>query len=193
MCVCVCVCGKFATVFSLISSTQELKHTSEKMFSLENEMLHLQPRLRRGEQLQAEVDSLTRELQVLGELYHQQRDDIQEAAGQRKREQEWRAMCNALQRAKESVEKKSNLLFHKLSVSQARVAELDRDIETKNRELMSLHGKLQMVQGQYKAKMKVCTNCNAFVFKFDCLFQHIDEHGWYSKLYGITPYVCLHY
>lgn len=120
-------------------------------------MLHVQPRLKRGEQLQAEVDSLTRELQVLGELYHQQRDEMQEAASQRKREQEWRAMCTALQREKESLEKKTKMLHQELSVNHARVTELHKDIEKKNSELQSLRDKLQKVQGQYEAKMKVCT------------------------------------
>lgn len=145
--------------YHLFLSFQELKQVSGKKFSLENEMLHLQPRLKRGEQLQSEVESLTRELQVLGELYQQQREDMQGAVSQSKREQEWRTMCKALQREKEALEKRSNLLYHELTVSQARVTEIERDVEKKNKELQSLHNQLQTVQGQYKAKMKVCVFC----------------------------------
>lgn len=50
-----------------------------------------------------QVDGLTRELQVMGELYHQQREEALTLVSQGCKQQEWMVLCSALRSEKEGM------------------------------------------------------------------------------------------
>ena len=51
----------------------------------------------------SQVESLTRELQVLGELYHQQREEALAVLSHGSEQHEWTNLCNTLRREKEGI------------------------------------------------------------------------------------------
>lgn len=140
---------------SLCLLLQELKRSNKQLVTMENERTHLEPKLRRAEQLQGEVDSLSRELQVLGELYQQQREEAQELMRHSQREQELRVLCASLLKEKEASEKVIASLSQQLQVNRARGEELERAVSRGEEEVASLQRKLVSAQGKYQAKMTV--------------------------------------
>ena len=122
---------------------------------MENERSHLAPKLRRAEQLQGEVDSLSRELQVLGELYQQQREEAQDLVRHSQREQELMVLCASMRKEKEASQKVIASLSQQLRVGVARGEELETVIARKEKEIALLQQKLVSAQGKYQAKMKV--------------------------------------
>lgn len=122
---------------------------------MENERSHLAPKLRRAEQLQGEVDSLSRELQILGELYQQQREEAQDLVRRSQREQELMVLCASMKKEKEASQKVIALLTQQLRVGMARGEELQTVISRKEGEIASLQQKLVAAQGKHQAKMKV--------------------------------------
>ena len=122
---------------------------------MENERSHLAPKLRRAEQLQGEVDSLSRELQILGELYQQQREETQDLVRHSQREQELMVLCASMKKEKEASQKVIASLTQQLRVGMARGKELEVVIARKEEEIASLQQKLVSAQGKHQAKMKV--------------------------------------
>jgi hypothetical protein len=122
---------------------------------MENERSHLAPKLRRAEQLQGEVDSLSRELQILGELYQQQREEAQDLVRHSQREQELMVLCVSMKKEKEASQKVIASLTQQLRIGVARGEELETVVSRKEGEIASLQQKLVLSQGKYQAKMKV--------------------------------------
>ena len=122
---------------------------------MENERRHMEPKLRRADQLQSEVNSLSCELQVLGELYQQQREEAQSLMRHSQREQELSVLCASMRREKEASQKSIALLSQQLEVSQARSEELEKVVLRREEEIESLRQKMVTAQGKYQAKMKV--------------------------------------
>ena len=134
---------------------KELKRTNEQLVKMENERSHLAPKLRRAEQLQGEVDSLSRELQILGELYQQQKEEAQDLARHSQREQELMVLCASMKKEKEASRKVIASLSQQLRVGVARGEELAAVVARKEEEIASLQQKLVSAQGKYQTKMKV--------------------------------------
>ena len=120
-----------------------------------NERSHMEPKLRRADQLQTEVDSLSRELQVLGELYQQQREERDNLSRQSQREQELGALCVSMTREKEALQKIVAALSQQLQAGVAKSRELEEMASQREKEITSLKQKLVSAQGKYQAKMKV--------------------------------------
>lgn len=144
------------------SCLQELKHAEEELVRMEDERSHTEPKLRRADQLQNEVNTLSCELQVLGELYQQQREEAQELRMHSQREQELGLLCNSLIKEKEATQKTITSLNQQLQVSLARSWELEEIVSQREEELASLQQKLNSAQGRHQAKMKVsdCRECH---------------------------------
>lgn len=82
---------------------QETKEAGERLFSLQSELMHMKPQLAQAQALQGEVGQLNRELLVLGELYHSQRDEALFLLAQGGRRQEWAQLRDSLREEKEGV------------------------------------------------------------------------------------------
>ena len=88
---------------SLPYLVQEVKETGERLFSLQSELIHTKPQLTQAQALQGEVGQLNRELLVLGELYHSQRDEALSLLAQGGRRQEWEQLRDSLREEKNGV------------------------------------------------------------------------------------------
>lgn len=141
-----------------LSCIQDLKRAREQVVNMENERSHMEPKLRRADQLQNEVNTLSCELQVLGELYQQQREEAHDLMRHSQREQELGVLCSTLIKDKEASQKIVASLSQQLQVSMARGEELEQVVSRREEELTSLQQKLFSAQGRYQAKMKVRRN-----------------------------------
>ena len=122
---------------------------------MEDERSHMEPKLRRAEQLKKEVDSLSCELQLMGELCQQQREEAQALTRPSQREQEMAVLCAAMRKEKEASQKVIASLNQRLLVSLARVDELEQNVSQREEEIAALGKKLVSAQGRHQAKMKV--------------------------------------
>ena len=134
---------------------QKLNRSNDNLVSLENDHTHLKSRLQRAEKLKEEVELLSHELQVLGDLYQQQKEQSLRFLGQSRHEYQSKAMHSALKNEKEMVEKKTVGLQLQLSVAQAKVTELKDVVARREEEIRALCGKLQNIQEKYQSKMSV--------------------------------------
>ena len=140
---------------------QKLERSNDHLVSLENDHTHLKSRLQRAEKLKEEVEVLSQELQVLGDLYQQQKEQSLQFLGQSRHEYESKAMNSVLKNEKESAEKKTVGLQLQLNVAQARVTELEGVVVRREEEIKALCGKLQNIQGKYQSKMSVSLFMNS--------------------------------
>ena len=134
---------------------QRLDHSNDKVAALENDHTHLRSRLEQAEKLKDEVEVLSRELQVLGDLYHQQKVESLSLQGHTHREQEAIKQCAVLSKEKEVSENRGMALRQELGVASVRVRELECAVEHQERELQALRGQLELVQGRYQRKVAV--------------------------------------
>ena len=79
-----------------LSVPQELKEAREKVFALESQQRLALPQLARGRELEAEVEVLHRELLVLGELYHNQREEALSLLAMGGQKEEWDKLRDSL-------------------------------------------------------------------------------------------------
>ena len=133
----------------------------------------MEPKLRRAEQLQKEVDSLSCELQLMGELYQRQREEADGLMRHSQREQEMSVLYTALLKEKEASEKVVASLNQQLQMSLARVDELEEDVSQREEEIVALQKKLVSAQGRNQIKMKVNVS-SRFSCGLNCVYTNSD-------------------
>ena len=82
---------------------KKLKEMGERVFALESERTIMQPQLAQTRSLQEKAAALERELLVLSQLYHNQRDELLSIRAHGTGKQEWSQLATALKQEKEGV------------------------------------------------------------------------------------------
>ncbi len=135
--------------------TQTLDHSNDKIVTLENDHSQLNTRLEHAETLKREVELLSRELQVLGDLYQQQKERTNTLLSHTSSELEATTLCTALVRERDIAEARSVGVRQEVGVLSARVRELEALLERRDNEGSLLRGQLERTEGQWGVKIKV--------------------------------------
>ena len=115
----------------------------------------MEPRLQRAEQVHLEMESLSREFHLLGEICQQQKDQIISLQSQSQHSWEWRTKCALLHKEKEEGLRKIHGLEQALGACQARLKELEREGSCKELEISELRVHLEEERACAWNKMKV--------------------------------------
>ncbi|KAK3730034.1 hypothetical protein QZH41_009544 [Actinostola sp. cb2023] len=151
----------------------QLDHAQSKVFFLEQELEHVKPKLDEKDHLRSELDRLTREVLIMGELHQHHKDLLEKASCQTGKNPEANLQLYSCQKELSASKQNARKQKAEVEATHSKIVDLEMSLSKKEMEVKELKKFTESLNGTYISKLKVMEE------KYDAqkkINQSIESH-----------------